>query len=545
MLMNTNRWIGVRGYLRGLAILLAIVLAGLLRWRAVQRLPIDYDENDYLRAGQQYAALLRSQDWAGFTQVNERPEHPPLNKIAFGVALLSVPEVPLLPERDPSQPPAKNLPPQQLRADRTASAIFGTLEVGLVALVNPLAGLFLGIQTFTIKYTSQVMLEALPALTSFACALCYLAAKKARRAARKRARSEWIAWMGASAFALGLTAASKYIYCIVGIAILVDWFRTTQLERSGSLKWLGMLVIWGAFALLIFFAASPYLWPDPFGRLKDSILYLAAYSQGAHVQEAGYPIWQPLVWLAMSVPWHPGVFVVSLDVLISLLALVGIKRLWQKEPFYIFWLGLALAFLLLWSTKWPQYILILTAPLSIAAAEGLQGLLAGVWKGLIRANPGQQAKPDKAVSRRETRTAIPWLLPGLAGLGVLVLFPLLFQLAMALTDFNGTSIRDGIQGGIWRAVWHRRGRKGFFWMMIGHRKQEVPHEEKLCGPWFLLYLGVHGADLGERGVGGRVEFLCSQLLIDAVMQEKHPLFRIQQGIHLSIDIIGVFSIVIG
>ena len=99
--------------------------------------------------------------------------------------------------------------------------------------------------------------------------------------------------------------------------------------------------------------------------------------------------------------------------------------------------------------------------------------------------------------------------------------------------------------GIWRAVWHRRGRKGFFWMMIGHRKQEVPHEEKLCGPWFLLYLGVHGADLGERGVGGRVESLCSQLLIDAVMQEKHPLFRIQQGIHLSIDIIGVFSIVIG
>jgi len=451
--MNSIRSTHMRVYLKGLAILLAVLLAGLLRWRAVQRLPIDYDENDYLRAGQQYAALLRSHDWAGFTQVNERPEHPPLNKIVFGVALLSVPEAQIVPERDPSQPPAEYLPPQQLRADRTASAIFGTLEVLLVALVNPLAGIFLGIHTFTIKYTSQVMLEALPAFTSFAGALCYLAAKKAKRGPTKQAQGLWAAWMAAAAFALGLTAASKYIYCVAGIAILVDWFRTSRREGSGFLKWFGMAMIWGMFALMVFFAAYPYLWPDPLGRLKDSILSLTAYSQGAHVQEAGYPVWQPLVWLTMSVPWHPGVFVVSLDVLISLLALIGARRLWQKEPFYIVWLGLGLVFLLLWPTKWPQYILILTAPLSLAAAEGVQGILASARAAWVRTAPGRQARPGKVVSKRETLTSIPWLLPGVAGLGLLVLFPLLFQLAMALTDFNGASIRDGIQGGVWRAVW--------------------------------------------------------------------------------------------
>jgi 4-amino-4-deoxy-L-arabinose transferase-like glycosyltransferase len=35
-----------------------------------------------------------------------------------------------------------------------------------------------------------------------------------------------------------------------------------------------------------------------------------------------------------------------------------------------------LLFLLLWTTKWPHYVLILTAPLCLAAAEGTQRLLA-------------------------------------------------------------------------------------------------------------------------------------------------------------------------
>jgi arabinogalactan oligomer/maltooligosaccharide transport system permease protein len=30
---------------------------------------------------------------------------------------------------------------------------------------------------------------------------------------------------------------------------------------------------------------------------------------------------------------------------------------------------------------------------------------------------------------------------------------MVYQAAMSLTDFNGTSIRDGLQGGVWRAVW--------------------------------------------------------------------------------------------
>ena len=57
------------------------------------------------------------------------------------------------------------------------------------------------------------------------------------------------------------------------------------------------------------------------------------------------------------------------------------------------------------------------------------------------------------MARRDTRQALPWLVPGLIALSVLAIFPLIYQAAMSLTDFNAISIRDGIRGGVWRAVW--------------------------------------------------------------------------------------------
>jgi ABC-type sugar transport system permease subunit len=45
------------------------------------------------------------------------------------------------------------------------------------------------------------------------------------------------------------------------------------------------------------------------------------------------------------------------------------------------------------------------------------------------------------------------LLPGLIILGLIALYPMLFQGAMALTDFNTSSIRDGLTGGVWRETW--------------------------------------------------------------------------------------------
>lgn len=67
-----------------------------------------------------------------------------------------------------------------------------------------------------------------------------------------------------------------------------------------------------------------------------------------------------------------------------------------------------------------------------------------------------EAKPNLVVSRRTVKDIIratPWLLPGLFVLGAIAIFPMIFQLAMSLTDFSSPAIRDGLSGGVWREAW--------------------------------------------------------------------------------------------
>ena len=324
--------------------------------------------------------------------------------------------------------------------------MFGTLEVFLLALVNPLAGLLLGIHAFTIKYTSQVMLESLPALTSLACVMAYLRWKK-------RSSGKLNGWLVASGVFLGLTAASKYLYCVVGIAILADWLLDMRQAGTWRRSW-PQILIWGGVALLIFFAADPYLWPDPLGRLKASILYHTAYATGAsEVQDAGYPIWQPFIWLNTTpYAWHPQAFYFAIDPLITLVAAFGLATIWKKQRLYALWLGIALLFLLLWPTKWPQYLLILTAPLSLAASEGLMNISVRplrAWWSQRKTRPAH-ANPYR---RGDGRRALPWLVPGLIAFAVLVLFPFVFQIGVSFTDFSAASLRSAFNGGLWRVIW--------------------------------------------------------------------------------------------
>lgn len=421
--------------LRLLVIAAVLFIAWTLRANAVDKLSIDYDEDDYTRAGQEYAHLIRTSDWSGFLETNYRPEHPPLAKIVIGVSFLSAPEEELIADRPTTSEPNRYLPRPLVKAGRTTNAILGWLTVALLTFVNPLAGLALATHTFTIKYVSQIMLEALPALTSFGMVLTYLQFKKNRGTG----------WLIASSVLLGLTAASKYLYCVIGIAILVDWFLDAR-ARDAVKPFLRQAVLWGILGVAIFFATNPFLWAGPIQRLGESVFYHAGYSTGAEeVQSANFPFWQPLNWLVFFPSiWHPDVFKFSPDFLIAIFAVFGIARLWKKERLYVLWLGFAMLFLFLWPTKWPQYILTLTVPLSLAAAEGLMQ----TWQSLAEAFKTKRATNNK----KETRQAIPWLIPGLIAFAVLTLLPFLFQLGVSLTDFNSSSIRDGFQGGIWREV---------------------------------------------------------------------------------------------
>jgi len=425
-----------------LSVLLIVALAFGLRARAVSKLSIDYDEDDYLRTGQIYAHLIRTGDWSGFVKENDRPEHPILGKVIIGLSILSAPEEPLTPELATSAEPNKYLPRDLVRPARTTNAIIGTITVAIVALLNPLAGLFLAIHTFNIKYVSQIMLEAVPSLTSLLAAISYLKWKQSKR-------SELNRWLILSAFSLGLTAASKYIYCLVGIAILIDWYLDAK-EQEAVKSSVRLAIFWGVLAVVIFLIFDPFLWNNTIERLKESILYWPTYSTTAtEVKNAGFPLWQPIFWLFFSpVVWHKDVFLFPFDPFITTLALFGLKRLWRKNRLYVLWLGVGMALLLAWPTKWPQYTITLTVPLSFAAAEGIF---------LFRDNilewwTARKTRAKTHFNKIETRRALPWLIPGLITFAILTIFPLIFQFGVSMTNFNSASIRDGFNGGIWRSI---------------------------------------------------------------------------------------------
>ena len=93
----------------------------------------------------------------------------------------------------------------------------------------------------------------------------------------------------------------------------------------------------------------------------------------------------------------------------------------------------------------------LTAPLSLAAAEAIWAFgtsLLADWK------TARAEKLNRPPERSSLRLALPWLIPGALFFAILTLYPLLYQFAMSLTDFNLRSILDGMRGGVWRAV-HR------------------------------------------------------------------------------------------
>jgi ABC-type transport system involved in cytochrome c biogenesis permease component len=368
----------------GLRILVVIAVAALalgLRCRAVELLPTDYDETPYLSSAQQLADVLRSGDLAALTAANLQPEHPQLMQLLFAAALLPAPASEPSPDRRNASGGMSKLPEAELLAARTASGVFGALEVLLLACLSPLAGLLLALHTYTIKYTSLVMLEALPAFTSLATVVSY------QRFRRTQRRGWWIA----SGVLLGLSAAGKYMYAVVGVAILIDWGFALRSAPVGPWARLRPLLAWGSISLATFYAANPYFWPDPLWRLEFSLFYHAEYAGDG--SPGGFPPWQPLVWLTTSLPQAtaraaPQLYLLRLDPWISLLALLGLDRLWRKQRVYALWLAVGLLFLLVWNTKWPHYILILTAPLCLAAAEGAQRLFVGPLRGLLARRSG-------------------------------------------------------------------------------------------------------------------------------------------------------------
>ncbi len=332
------------------------LLAALLRAWAVTGLPVDYDEPTYLGAGYDYAAAIRAGDWDAVIDYDQNREHPALPKLIYAGVVLALGD--------------EASYDRVLAAGRAVSAAFGTLAALGLALLDPLAGGMLAAHTVAVKYTSQVYLEALPALASLAAVLALL-----------RSRVPRDRWFWLSALLLGVTAAGKFTYLVVlfPIAYLVLWGRQWGGGTRRVLPGVGNLALYGLAAVLTFWVLDPALWHDPLGRLWGMLSFHTAYSQGARVEAAGLPWYQPFIWLSSSAPaaWHPNVFFYfGLDGLYFWLTLAGLRREWRQRRWLVVWLAAAVAVLLLWPTKWPQYTLIVAPAFCLAAAATVRDLRA-------------------------------------------------------------------------------------------------------------------------------------------------------------------------
>lgn len=356
------------------------LLALLLRINLSLNGPYEYDEPTYIASAVQFSKAIRMGNWDVILNPTKNPEHPPLYKLVYAAALLPVNPIANPGEIDAGRDLQSVPYYPKILALRLISVIFGTAAVFLLCLIHPLAGLFLAINTYAIKYTSVVYLEALPALAAL---LALLAAEKAiagyqAQSPRKKA---WLGWLIVSASALGVAAASKYIYALVGATILLE--ACLRLRKNKPAAFLGVLT-WGGMSLLFFFILNPEIWSAPFARLAGAIQYYLHYAESQHVLEVSYPWWQPLYWLSFSIQQQtvePIAFMVTqnnflfeADLLIFLLAVLGAHTLFKKSRALALWLAMGLAFLLIWNTKWPQYILLILAPWCLSACYGMQWL---------------------------------------------------------------------------------------------------------------------------------------------------------------------------
>lgn len=340
--------------IRAILVALIVLVALGQRLKAVHRLPVDADEPVYLQAASDYASLMAQGQWAQIPHYVYNSEHPVFAKLLYALGLRMVgytgqaePAIHLSWGDAPSR-----MGP--LIAARYVAVFFGTLQVLALALADPLAGALLAIHTMASKYTAEVYLEAVPA---FAVTLSVLAYERAHR----RGEGQTGAWFWLSAGMLGMAAASKVVYGVVGLALapFVVWQERRRLWNA---------LAYGLLALAVFVALNPILWPDPLRWLRSSILYHSAYTASAEVARYAHPWWQGVVWMSGAATWHPDVFWFPFDFFTFLLSLAGLPFLFRQNKRYFAWFAVGWLFLFLWPTRWPQYTLIVTPVLCLSVA---------------------------------------------------------------------------------------------------------------------------------------------------------------------------------
>ncbi|HOU19699.1 MAG TPA: hypothetical protein PK898_06390 [Flexilinea sp.] len=364
----------------------------LIRAVSVYTFPLGWDEGTYSRAAMRYADKALSFQWKEIPSITYNHEHPALVKLTFAVPVildgrpyyqrfgLNTRNNAMLGKED-----------YTIFTGRIVSAVFSLWTVqALAVLIHPFAAFFFMIHSLAEEFGAQARLEAMPMLFSFLSIWFFSQFLKGMELRQKKGNLKWLIL---SALFLGMTAASKIIYCVIAFAILAAAIESGVRQRNIWKELFGSLVLFGIIALGSFFIFNPSVWYNPIGRISMMIGFHENYQAKA---SDIYPWWQPIVWVSRSVAHHsdkffsksplgksPEHFFFSADELIFILACIGFFKIPREYRIYFYWFIFGLFFLFIWGTKWVQYACVVTAPLCIAAYFGSKKV--SVW--LNRINP--------------------------------------------------------------------------------------------------------------------------------------------------------------
>lgn len=345
----------------------------------VYNFPLGWDEGTYSRAALRYSEKALNFKWQEIPSIVYNHEHPAFVKLMFAIpATLDGREAFARFGWNRLNNAGLGKEDYTIFTARLVSAIFSLWLVQTAAyLIHPLTGFFLMIHSLAAEYGAQARLEAIPMLFSFLSIWFF-----SKFLADWQAQQRWKAnrRLILSAIFLGLTAASKVIYCVIVFAMLFMALESLIRDNSRWKQWLLTMITFGIISLASFYVFNPSLWYQPAERLKMMLSF------HDHYQETVgniYPFWQPIVWVTRSVAHQPGHFAeksllakapehffFSCDELIFLLACLGAAPLFRKQRIYIVWFIIGMIFLFLWGTKWEQYACVVVVPICIAATHG-------------------------------------------------------------------------------------------------------------------------------------------------------------------------------
>jgi hypothetical protein len=308
---------------------------------AVVNLPQDFDEPIYTEVAVDYARALERGEFNSIIDYPKVREHPALVKLVYGIAI--------------HLNGSENNYTESLQTGRIVSAVFGVLGTLVIAFMDPFAGGLMAIHALVVKYSSQAYLEAIPLAFMILSVFAFLKTDKAKING----------WFWLSAFALGATTAGKFTYTPVLVIVLA---YLAFFEKKIPFPW---MIGFAILSIASFFFLNVTLWHEPFNRIMEALTFHANYQRGDHVTETGYPWYQPFKWLFTDTPgdWHGGIFLYDIDPFTAAFAFAGILREWKDRRWLVIWLGSGMIFLLLWGTKWPQYVLTIIPAICLMAAE--------------------------------------------------------------------------------------------------------------------------------------------------------------------------------